>query len=68
MEELIAKAIAVVREEGRSSVSLIQHKLKIGYNRAYDIQEELVVRGIVSEANHVGKREVFSAPAAGKEE
>jgi S-DNA-T family DNA segregation ATPase FtsK/SpoIIIE len=41
------------------STSYIQRKLSIGYNKAAKIVEEMEDNGIVSAANHIGKREIF---------
>lgn len=57
--DLVDRAIVVVRNEKRSSVSLIQNRLGCAYREAYEVQEKLVKLGIVSEANHVGRREVY---------
>lgn len=59
MEGLYTKAVAVVREEGRASASLVQRKLGIGYNRAWDLMDMMQERGVVSAPNHVGKREIL---------
>lgn len=53
------QAVAIVSRDRKASTSYIQRCLKIGYNRAASIIEEMERQGIVSEANHVGKREVL---------
>ena len=58
-DELYEKAVVVVREHGRGSASLVQRSLLIGYNRAASLIERMEQEGIVSPANHVGKREVL---------
>ena len=45
--------------EGKASTSFLQRKLQIGYNRAARIIDMMEEKGIVSKANHVGKREVL---------
>jgi DNA segregation ATPase FtsK/SpoIIIE, S-DNA-T family len=56
---LYDKAIAIVAQERKASTSFIQRHLKIGYNRAATIIERMEADGVVSAANHVGKREVL---------
>ena len=46
-------------KEGKASTSLLQRKLQIGYNRAARIMDQLEEKGLISSANHVGKREVY---------
>jgi S-DNA-T family DNA segregation ATPase FtsK/SpoIIIE len=57
--ELYDQAVAVVAREGKASTSFIQRQLKIGYNRAADLIDQMEKEGVVSSANHVGKREVL---------
>lgn len=59
-DELYDKALAIVYSEGKASTSFIQRQLKIGYNRAADLIDRMEKDGIVSPANHVGKREVLA--------
>jgi S-DNA-T family DNA segregation ATPase FtsK/SpoIIIE len=56
---LFDQAVAVVAREGKASTSFIQRHLSIGYNRAAKLIEQMEKEGIVSPANHVGKREVL---------
>ncbi len=58
-DELYDQAIAIVSQERKASTSFIQRHLKIGYNRAATIIERMEADGVVSSANHVGKREVL---------
>ncbi len=58
-DELYLKALEIVKSEGKASTSFLQRKLQIGYNRAARIVDMMEAEGIVSKANHVGKREVF---------
>lgn len=53
-------AVSLVLREGKASTSFIQRHLKIGYNRAARIIDMMEAAGIVSAANHVGKREILS--------
>jgi len=56
---LFDQAVALVAREGKASTSFIQRHLNIGYNRAAKLIEQMEKEGIVSPANHVGKREVL---------
>jgi len=59
-QSLFDQAVAVVSREGKASTSFIQRHLSIGYNRAAKLIEQMEKEGIVSAANHVGKREVLT--------
>ena len=56
---LYDQAVQLVIREQKASTSFVQRHLKIGYNRAATIIEEMESNGIISAANHVGKREVL---------
>ncbi len=58
-DELYNTALDIIKSEGKASTSLLQRKLQIGYNRAARIIDMLEAEGIVSKANHVGKRDVL---------
>ena len=58
-DELYKTALDLIRSEGKASTSFLQRKLQIGYNRAARIIDMMEENGIVSKANHVGKREVL---------
>ncbi len=58
-DELYQTAIEIIKSEGKASTSFLQRKLQIGYNRAARIIDMMEANGIVSKANHVGKREVL---------
>jgi recombination associated protein RdgC len=58
-EPFYQDAIAFVRESGRASVSAVQRKLKIGYNRAARMIERMELDGIVTSMNSHGVREVM---------
>jgi S-DNA-T family DNA segregation ATPase FtsK/SpoIIIE len=60
-QALYDQAVFLVTKEQKASTSFIQRHLKIGYNRAATIIEQLEREGVVSPANHVGKREVLAA-------
>ncbi len=57
-DEMYQQAVELVAREQKASTSFIQRHLKIGYNRAATIIEQMETEGLVSAANHVGKREV----------
>ena len=56
---LFDQAVALVAREGKASTSFIQRHLSIGYNRAAKLIEQMEKEGIVSAANHVGRREIL---------
>ena len=58
-DELYNQALDLIKTEGKASTSFLQRKLQIGYNRAARIIDMMEEKGIVSKANHVGKREVL---------
>jgi len=58
-DELYEQALEIIRSEGKASTSFLQRKLQIGYNRAARIIDMMEADGIVSKANHVGKRDVL---------
>lgn len=58
-DELYDRAVAIVARDQKASTSYIQRQLQIGYNRAANIIDKMEREGVVSSANHVGKREVL---------
>ena len=58
-DELYQTALEIIKSEGKASTSFLQRKLQIGYNRAARIMDMMEDEGIVSKANHVGKRDVL---------
>ena len=58
-DELYQTAVDIIKSEGKASTSFLQRKLQIGYNRAARIIDMMEAEGVVSKANHVGKREVL---------
>lgn len=52
-------AVAIVAKDRKCSTSYIQRKLGIGYNKAARLVEQMEDEGVVSTANHVGKREIL---------
>jgi S-DNA-T family DNA segregation ATPase FtsK/SpoIIIE len=57
--ELFDQAVSIVLRHKKASTSYIQRRLQIGYNRAASIMERMEKEGIVSPANHAGKREIL---------
>jgi len=58
-DELYQAALDIIKSEGKASTSFLQRKLQIGYNRAARIIDMMEADGVVSKANHVGKRDVL---------
>ena len=58
-DDLYVTAVDIIKTEGKASTSFLQRKLQIGYNRAARIIDMMEQEGIVSKANHVGKRDVL---------
>jgi S-DNA-T family DNA segregation ATPase FtsK/SpoIIIE len=56
---LYDQAVMIVAKDRKCSTSYIQRKLAIGYNKAARLVEQMEEQGVVSSANHVGKREVL---------
>lgn len=59
-DEMYDRAVAVVCRERKASTSFVQRHLQIGYNRAARIIERMETEGVISKANHAGKREVLA--------
>lgn len=59
-DELYDQAVALVLQQRKASTSFVQRHLQIGYNRAARIVERMEAEGVISPANHVGKREVLA--------
>ena len=58
-DELYDRAVAVVLRDRKVSTSYIQRRLSIGYNRAATLIERMEEEGLISGANHAGKREIL---------
>ncbi|MFK7871142.1 MAG: DNA translocase FtsK 4TM domain-containing protein [Roseobacter sp.] len=58
-DALYDQAVQVVLKDRKCSTSYIQRKLAIGYNKAARLVEQMEDQGLVSPANHVGKREIL---------
>ncbi len=58
-DQTYRQAVEVIMREGKVSTSFIQRHLQIGYNRAARIVEQMEKEGLISPANHAGKREIL---------
>ncbi|MBI1391520.1 MAG: cell division protein FtsK [Alphaproteobacteria bacterium] len=63
-DALYDKAVAVVLRDRKASTSYIQRRLQIGYNRAATLIERMEDEGVVSPANHAGKRDILAGEDA----
>jgi S-DNA-T family DNA segregation ATPase FtsK/SpoIIIE len=61
-DDLYDRAVAVVTRDKKASTSYVQRRLQIGYNRAASLIERMEQEGVVSPANHAGKREILAPP------
>ncbi|WP_412175470.1 DNA translocase FtsK [Campylobacter sp. CNRCH_2016_3089] len=59
LDELYEEAKAVILEDRKTSISYLQRRLKIGYNRAANIIEQLSQTGVLSEPDAKGQREIL---------
>jgi S-DNA-T family DNA segregation ATPase FtsK/SpoIIIE len=59
LDSMFQEALDVVRNDGKVSTSYIQRRLKIGYNRAARIIDEMEEQGFISSPDHTGKREIL---------
>jgi S-DNA-T family DNA segregation ATPase FtsK/SpoIIIE len=62
-DEMYDKAVQIVAEAQVCSISMLQRRLRIGYNRSARIVEVMEKQGVVGKANGVNKREVLISPA-----
>lgn len=62
VDELYDQAVFVVTESRKASISYVQRRLRVGYNRAATIVEQLEENGVVSAPAHNGAREVLAPP------
>ena len=53
------QAIDLIKSTNKASTSFLQRNFQIGYNKAARIMEALEQRGVVSQPNHTGKREIL---------
>lgn len=59
-EDLYEQAVAIVRNDKKTSISYVQRRLRIGYNRAASLIERMEEEGVISAPDHSGKREILS--------
>jgi S-DNA-T family DNA segregation ATPase FtsK/SpoIIIE len=57
--DLYDRAVAIVLRDKKCSTSYIQRRLSVGYNKAASLVEQMEREGVVSPANHSGKREIL---------
>jgi S-DNA-T family DNA segregation ATPase FtsK/SpoIIIE len=62
--DLYERAVAIVLRDKKASTSYVQRRLSIGYNRAATLIERMEMEGIISAANHAGKREILAGGGA----
>jgi S-DNA-T family DNA segregation ATPase FtsK/SpoIIIE len=60
-EDLYTRAVALVLRQRKPTISYLQRRLGIGYNRAASIMERMEEEAIVGPANHIGKREILAS-------
>ena len=58
-DDLYRQAVEIVRNDKKASISYVQRRLRIGYNRAASIIDRMEEEGVVSAPDHVGRREVL---------
>ena len=61
-DELYDQAVAFVTSSRRASISSVQRQLRVGYNRAARLVEDMEAAGVVSPPEHNGQREVLAPP------
>ena len=59
LDPLFDEAVQIIKEGGNPSISYLQRRLKIGYNKAARIVEQMEKKGILSKPDHRGKREIL---------
>ncbi|MBX3512478.1 MAG: DNA translocase FtsK 4TM domain-containing protein [Xanthobacteraceae bacterium] len=62
--DLYERAVAIVLRDRKASTSYVQRRLQIGYNRAATLIERMEMEGVISAANHSGKREILAGGGA----
>ncbi len=63
-DDMYDRAVALVAETQQASISMIQRRLRVGYNRAARMVEQMEREGVVTPPDHTNKREVLVQPAA----
>jgi len=61
LDEKYEDALALVSRTGQASISMLQRKLRVGYNRAARMIEVMEVQGIVGPSDGVRPRDVYSS-------
>jgi len=61
-DPLYDQAVAIVLQDRKASISYVQRKLKIGYNRAARLLEDMENAGLVSALTSSGQRDILVAP------
>ena len=61
-DALYDQALRIVTESRKASISYVQRRLKVGYNRAARLIEDMEAAGVVTGPNHQGNREVLAPP------
>ena len=59
--DLYEEAVAIVQRDQKASTSYLQRRLSIGYNRAADLIDRMEENGVISPANHAGRRDILLA-------
>ena len=59
LDPLFEEAVEIIKSGGNPSISYLQRRLKIGYNKAARIVEQMEKKGILSKPDHRGKREIL---------
>ncbi len=59
LDPMFDEAVKIIKEGGNPSISYLQRRLKIGYNKAARIVEQMEKKGILSKPDHRGKREIL---------
>lgn len=58
-KDIYGQAVAIVKRDKKTSISYIQRQLRIGYNKAANLVEEMERKGVLSSPNSTGKREIL---------
>ena len=67
-KSLFDMAVEIVTRDGKASTSYLQRVLKIGYNRAANLIEQMEREGIITTPNHAGKREILTRRRGAEED
>jgi S-DNA-T family DNA segregation ATPase FtsK/SpoIIIE len=66
-DALYDEAVKIVTSERKPSISYVQRRLKIGYNRAARLLEAMELAGVVGPLQPNGSREILAAAPAGND-